>query len=84
MYIPPRQAPKASAQTRGLRERQSFSELASSIMTGMVAVVKGMLSIKEEAKAEIHSTITMATSIWCSGLTLWTQEKKTQFFKGES
>ena len=45
-------------------------------MTGIVAVVKGILSIKEEARAEIHSTIMMATSIWCSGLTLCPWKKK--------
>ena len=49
------------------------------MMTGIVAVVKGMLSIKEDARAEIHSTIMMATNIWCSGLTLYMRKKNIMF-----
>ena len=61
--VPPRHAPIARAQTRGRRDRQRSGEFASSQMTGIVAVVKGMLSIKEEATAETHNTSKIATNI---------------------
>lgn len=61
--LPPRHAPKARAQTRGRKVRQRSGELASSQTTGMVAVVKGMLSMKEEAMADTHRMRTIATSI---------------------
>lgn len=63
---PPKHAPKAKAQTSGRKVRQRSGELASSQMTGIVAVVKGMLSMKEEAMADTHNMRTIATSIWFS------------------
>ena len=36
-----------------------------------VAVVKGMLSMKDDAIAETHTMRMIATSIWCCGGTPW-------------
>lgn len=66
MHLPPRHAPKARAQTSGRKVRQRSGEFASSQITGMVAVVKGMLSMKEEAIADTHRMRIIATSIWFS------------------
>ena len=78
MHPPPRQAPRARDQTSGLRGTQIESSSAKSIITGIykraelielgysllytMAVVKGMLSMKDDAMADTQTITKMATN----------------------
>ena len=81
-YSPPRQAPRASDQTRGFRGTHTESSSPNSTITGIykryqmvgrelhtsltIAVVKGMLSIKDDAMADTQTINNIATSNWFS------------------
>ena len=53
----------ASAHTRGRRDRHKSGELAKFQTTGIVAVVKGMLSMNEDAIADTQRMRTIAAII---------------------
>ena len=64
--FPPRHAPKAKAQIKGPRSRESSTESESTI--GIMVAVYGMLSIKADAMAETQRMITTAAaSLYCDG-----------------
>ena len=73
IFSPPRHAPMARAQTNGRKDRHKSGDWAKFQTTGMVAVVKGMLSMKEDAMADTHKMRTMAVNIWCSGGTFYSR-----------
>ena len=79
-YSPPRQAPRASDQTRGFRGTHTESSSPNSMITGIykryqivgegrglhtvltIAVVKGMLSINDDAMADTQTINNIATN----------------------
>jgi hypothetical protein len=60
--LPPRQAPNAKDQTNGCMGRSRVGFSANALTTGIIMVVKGMLSMKAEAIPDTHKINKMATA----------------------
>ena len=58
----PKQAPRAKAQTKGCKGRSSFALSANFFTTGIIIVVKGILSMKAEASPDTHKINKRATA----------------------
>ncbi len=62
--LPPKQAPKAKAQTRGWKGKFKLELEARRVTTGIIIAVKGMLSTKAEHRPDVHKSSASDTVSW--------------------